>query len=1116
MQAQFNILSADESAVALLQKTLGVPHFIATVLANRGVTTPEKARAFLNPSLESDWGNPYRIPGLKDVVDGLQLAVKDHKKILVFGDFDVDGLSATTVLTRGLRMLGSEVIPFVPRRGDEGYGLSEAAINRLMKHTPDVVVTVDCGIASKNEVKILQHRGVEVFITDHHEPANLVPEDVPVCDPKLDDTCPDSILAGVGVALKIIQALGGRFGQPHLWRELTDLASLGTVADLMPMRGENRALVRDGVERINANPRPCIRALLERAGAMNKKIEATSLSFSVIPRLNAAGRMGDATIGLELLLEDDYEKAVAKAATLESINDQRRSIEAELSEIASLEAQKIYHGQRALVVSGDGWHEGVKGIVASHLVRQYGVPTILFSIDGDIARGSGRSVGDVNLFKAVESCSDLLEQFGGHAAAVGITIKKENIDAFAKKLCAYMDTLSDECFHPRLSIDACVDLGELTMDNVERLSMLAPFGQENRSPRFLAKNVMVSRARAVGADKNHLSCVLTDGRHSVSGIMFHCGQISELMQCGSVVNAAFELQIDEWRGRRSVKAMLVSIAPLEPCPLMKACLNASDQAFMSEMYSTDDDEISQDDECEDSENMREQACEQNRAAWETRAVKDPEGLRQAVVEASIGKGAHLHKAQRETVDALDKNISTLSIMATGRGKSLIFQIHAVKTALVDHKASLLVFPLRALIADQAYHLNQALARFGMTCEILTGESTPAHRKRVFEALASGGCDIVLTTPEFLSFHINEFAQSGNIGFLVVDEAHHIGQAKAGNRPAYAHMHTSVEALGHPTVLAVTATANDQVAHDIEQVLDIHHVVTDATGRDNIAIDDRRCLHGRDAYLANLVASGEKTIIYVNSRQQTVNLARVLRKQVPQMALMVGFYNAGLRRSERSRVERMFRTGQLEVLVSTSAFGEGVDIPDIRHVVLYHMPFNDIEFNQMSGRVGRDGHPCTVHLLFNKADAFHDDRILRRSTPDHDTMAQVYRTIRRIQKTTHAPVNISDTDIALQASQTFPVSSVACESVTSALSVFNELGLITTFVPRGEDARRQITIPDDVQKVELTDSVRYREGVDELDVFHDFSHWVLRATASQLKDHICHPILPHESSDRDER
>ena len=340
----------------------------------------------------------------------------------------------------------------------------------------------------------------------------------------------------------------------------------------MPMRSENRALVTDGLARMNEAPRPCIAALLATAGVADKELTATNMSFSIIPRLNAAGRMGDAQAALDLLLSDDFEEASRKAAELESINDTRRTIEAELSEIAKVQAAELYHGQRALVVSGDGWHEGVKGIVASRLVNTYGVPALLFTIDGDEARGSGRSVGQVNLFKAVESLSDLLTRFGGHEAAVGVTLPADKLPEFTERLCACLDELPPDSFHPRIEIDACVDLSELTLENVQELSQLAPFGQENPVPRYLARDVTLTGCRAVGAEKNHFSCQLSDGKHSVAGIMFHCSDLETLMHCDSVVNAAFEVQIDEWRGRRTVKAMLSSIAPARACAGLASAL----------------------------------------------------------------------------------------------------------------------------------------------------------------------------------------------------------------------------------------------------------------------------------------------------------------------------------------------------------------------------------------------------------------------------------------------------------------------------------------------------------------------------------------------------------------
>ncbi len=1107
MTAQFKVSAAEPHAVARLRERFGLPDFIATIMAARGIVDDEGAERFLNPSLDRDWFEPYDLPGMGPVVDALEQAIRERRHIVVFGDFDVDGVSATTVLTRGLRALGGYATPFIPRRFDEGYALSDVAYKRVKSLNPELIVTVDCGIACRNEVAAIQADGVDVVITDHHEPSELCPQDVPLVDPKTDPDCPSAILAGVGVALKVVQALGGRFGYPHLWRSYTDLATLGTVADLMPMRDENRALVADGLSRINAGPRPCLAALLGQAGAAGKPVTSIDLSFSVIPRLNAAGRLGDAQVALDLLMTDDFDAACKLAAELEATNDKRRSIEAELSEVARAQAVEVYHGQRALVVAGEGWHEGVKGIVASRLVHTYGVPCLLFTVDGDEARGSGRTVGQVNLFKAVESVSDLLTRFGGHEAAVGVTLPAAKLPEFSERLCAYMDALPDDAFHPLVEIDACVSLSELTLENVQKLQMLAPFGQENRVPCLLARDVMLANARAVGAEKNHFSCTLTDGRASVAGIMFHCSDIELLSKTHSLVNAAFEVQVDEWRGRRSVKAMLKSLSPAQTCAALEACLDPGNLRFVSDLYASSDEELcdSQPESPQDVE-AYEADCAINREAWQRRAASQPDKLKTDIVHALIGDN-QLHDKQREVLEHLEGGRSTMCVMATGRGKSLIFHVHAATLALRDHKASLFVYPLRALIADQAFHLNNALARFGITSSVLTGESSPEERRAIYAALEAGDCDIVLTTPEFLSYHAAELARSGRIGFVVIDEAHHIGLAKAGNRLAYKTLDRVLGELGNPTVLALTATASGDVARDIATVLPIETCVFDPADRPNLVVDDRRGSKAREDCLANLIAGGEKTIVYVNSRTSSVQLARVLRQKVPQIALMIGFYNAGLSRAERARIEEMFRTGHLSVLVATSAFGEGVNIPDIRHVVLYHLPYNEIEFNQMSGRAGRDGEPAGVHLLYDKRDAEVNESILFEATPDRGRMVQVYKTLRDAQRCSDEPFfPASNVEIAQNASKRGH--EVSQESATCAIAVFRELGLIETrsAYASGEITRLVHVVPE-ASRVELESSVRYREGLDEQAIFQSFKQWALRDKADDLQRRIQCPILP---------
>ena len=459
-------------------------------------------------------------------------------------------------------------------------------------------------------------------------------------------------------------------------------------------------------------------------------------------------------------------------------------------------------------------------------------------------------------------------------------------------------------------------------------------------------------------------------------------------------------------------------------------------------------------------------------------------------------------------------------MATGRGKSLLFQVHAAERALREGTASLFVYPLRALIADQAFHLNEALEPFGIAVAVLTGESTPEERRQTFAGLADGSVDIVLTTPEFLGYHAGEFARPGRVGFVVVDEAHHIGLARAGQRPAYAAIGQAVEQLAAgartagrpaPTVLALTATADDGIADAIRGALPLDELVLDETERANLGVDDRRNLKNRDDYLANLVAGGEKTVVYVNSREQSVAVARTLRKRVPQMAPLIGFYNAGLTRAERARVEQLFRTDALKVLVATSAFGEGVNIPNIRHVVLYHLPYNEVEFNQMSGRAGRDGAAAQVHLLFGRGDACVNEQVLRDMTPDHDCLAQVYRRLRSLQREMgECFFTMGNADLAAAAStDAFPISpaSAAC-----GVAVFRELGLIETHTAFGADGMaRSIHVVETQDKVELTDSVRYREGLGEREVVHAFRDWAMKSDSATLHIRVSRPILPGDAA-----
>ena len=1068
-----------------LASALGVAPLVARIMVAHGIGGVEEGRLFLTPSLERDWADPLIIPGMAEVAARVERAVRDGEVIAVFGDFDVDGITSTCLLTEALRQLGACVHPFIPHRFEEGYGLTAQALDRVVEACePSLVITVDNGIAARDEVVALAGRGIDIVVTDHHEPSDLVPVGIPVTDPKMVDESPSRELAGAGVALKLVQILGERLGQPQLWRSYTEVAALGTVSDMMCLTPENRALVADGIAHMRATARPGYIALAAVTRTDLSTITADALSFSLIPRLNAAGRMADPTLALDLLLARDAVEAGRLAAALEEINQQRRAIEAELTGQAEELAERTYDGGRAIVVGGEGWHEGVKGIVASRLVNRYHVPALLFSIEDGVARGSGRSVGNVNLFEAVEKCSDLLIRFGGHAGAVGVTCAAENLDALRERLGAVLSELPDEDFEDRGEVAATVRLSELDIDTIRQIGMLEPFGQGNKVPLLAACGVTMCDRAVVGKTGDHMRFVATDGAASVPAIMFRVPKIEELVNCDSVVDIVFEAVAECWQGRVKPKLMVKDIL----------CRSCDDGASVPR------------DPAATSVGEGPTPVDASRRAALARLPYDQ--LTRSLIHALIG-ASEPHRAQVEALDALKCGYNTLAVMGTGRGKSLVFHVHAVREAISRGRASVFVYPLRALVSDQAFHLSEALAGLGARVGVLTGETPSAVRDRLFAQLDSGRLDVVLTTPEFLAIHMGRFSAARRIGFVVIDEAHHMAGAKGGDRASYLEMPAILDALGGPRVLAATATASSETASEICRLARIEKVVVDPAVRENLELEDERDLSSRENRLVSIVASGEKCVVYVNSREQSIALCRTLRRRVPELGARIAYYNAGLSRADRAAVEDAFRAGDLACIVSTSAFGEGVNLPDIRHVVLYHMPFGAIEFNQMSGRAGRDGRPARIHLLYSRRDARINERMLDAAAPERRELVTLYRALQTMRRGERGGASIaaSDLDIAQMCLAVDARTPLDERAVPSGLAIFEELGFLRVR-ETGED--RQIEMVESPGHVELDRSIRYLEGLHARMEFSSFRDWALTAPARDMLNRVNRPITPQVS------
>ena len=1112
---RWSVLPGDARAERRLVDELGVPPIVARVLAARGIVEPGAAREFLSPSLERDWADPLCIPGMAEVVARMGRALDDRETIAVFGDFDVDGMTSTCLLTLALRHMGAEVHPFIPHRFGEGYGLTREALDRVREACdPDLVVTVDNGIAAAREVSWLLGQGVDVVVTDHHEPADLVPAGVPVTDPKLSRGCPSRELAGVGVALKLVCELGGQRGMPDLWLEFLDVAALGTLSDMMLLTGENRAIVAEGIALMRRAPRPGLAALAATAGLDISQVSADSLPFSLIPRLNAAGRMDSTDVALELLLTDDVSDATVLAGRLESINAERKETEAALAEAALAEAQRSYRGDRVVVVGGPGWHEGVKGIVASRLVSRYHVPSIVFTITEDgVARGSGRSVGSVDLFHAVEQCSDVLVRFGGHAGAVGVTCEAARLDEFRERLGAVLDGLPDEQFVDVGEITATCELSELTVESLDALELLQPFGQGNKKPMLAARGVSMRNRALVGADSSHLRFVATDGASSVAAIMFRVPDPARAVAWEGVCDLVFEAVNETWQGRTKPKLMVRDI-------VYPACAEAAPAGEKNAAFAADKDpDLAADKNAAPAAEVgaapaaprigvpapAARPAHPAPSRRERLAALGPAALDDALRRMLIGE-APLLPAQGAALERLAAGRSCLAVMATGRGKSLVFHLHAAREAIARGGASVFVYPLRALVADQLFHLREALAPAGVASEVLTGETPRDDRARIFSGLAAGTVDIVLTTPEFLSIHRASFAEAGRVGFVVVDEAHHAGLAAPGNRDAYLELPAILADLGSPVALAVTATAAPEVARGVCRLLSIDEgdVVVDESRRDNLLLDDGRGSCDREAALAKIVSGGEKCIVYVPSRERAVSLVRMLRHRVPDLAGGVSYYHAGLSRETRLRVERAFRGGELTCVVSTSAFGEGVNLPGIRHVVLFGLPLGQVEFNQMSGRAGRDGAPATVHLLFSADDVRSGEAILASAAPGRDELVSLYRTLVSLFRS-GGPVSLDDEGIARAAHEREPRSPLEASEVSAGLSIFSELGFCSV---GGWGESRRVVMASSPARMELSQSACYLEGLRQRRAFEGFCRWALDASADALLARINRPITPN--------
>ncbi|WP_169082718.1 single-stranded-DNA-specific exonuclease RecJ [Paenibacillus sp. PL91] len=552
----------DEDKAKSLASSLSVPPLVARLLVQRGYEDAEAAERFLRGGMEH-FHDPYLLLGMKAAVERIKRAADSNEKIRIYGDYDADGVSSTSLLVHLFRTLQYNFDYYIPHRALEGYGLNKKAIELAAEEGIGLIVTVDTGISAVQEIEYAKQLGIDVVVTDHHEPPDQIPQASAVVNPK-QEGCeyPFKGLAGVGVAFKLAHALLER---PPL--EWADIVCLGTIADLMPLKDENRILVRYGLERLSSHTSVGFRALAEAGGIELEGLTATSVAFGMAPRINAAGRLDHAKRAVELLTTEDYDNAILAAIGLDSLNKERqRVVESIVREAEQQWQTKVAEAEAAgtnsppvIVLAGEGWNVGVIGIVASKLLERNYKPVIILGIDEQtgMCKGSARSIEGFDLHAALTACDELLDHYGGHQAAAGMSLHRDRLLALEERLGALAsEWLSADDWIPKTSVDLVCSVNEATLETITELSQLEPFGMGNPSPRLLFHRTELAERRTIGKESKHLKLSLGSGRRALDGIGFSMGMLADQLKPGCKIDVIGELSVNVWNGQRKPQLQL--------------------------------------------------------------------------------------------------------------------------------------------------------------------------------------------------------------------------------------------------------------------------------------------------------------------------------------------------------------------------------------------------------------------------------------------------------------------------------------------------------------------------------------------------------------------------------
>ncbi|MFW6008189.1 MAG: single-stranded-DNA-specific exonuclease RecJ [archaeon] len=1251
----------DYRDVEFIASKYNIYESIAEILLKR-VNDENNIEQYLN----SDKEEFYPAKKLKDVdkaVDRILKAFKKKENIVIFHDYDVDGTTGGAIFYKTLSELKEkldcgEITTYTPERDNEGYGLNKKAIKKLAK-TNSLLITVDLGITAKKEVDYVKDE-LDVIITDHHEISeeNFPNNAIAVVNPK-QGKYPYENLCGSFVALKVAERLMQVYLKDDNFRfnnEYLDLAAIATIADRVPLIDENRILVKKRLSKLKETKNIGLKALVQKIE--KKELTSSDIGFQIGPLINAASRMEHANLIMELFTSDDRVEVSKIAEHLEEINKKRKTLTTEQEDraIEIIEKEK-YFKDNVIVLIDEKFTAGLAGLVCSRIVEKYNRPTII--VDKVTGKGSARSIEGINIYQGLTALKELLDGFGGHEMAAGLTINSKNISEFRKKINKWANQFDKNLFEKKYKVDTIIPLYDCSLDLMEQLDVLRPFGEANTEPLFATKNIKVLKVDYIGEGDKHLDLTIQKNSTVKQAKWWNKGEwgkkyAKELV--GKTVDILYSPHANTFRGETTIDLFLEDLiinkekkAEKEVDKMLNKLYESADEILSGEKYrgiaqakgfntklagTSFDGRQEMLGKIKDKKNIKAKLVRQGKRTFEYKTsqydtlkklarrfsisieeikkinklkndevkigqklvlrdanaiavevdsvgeigflnaslakkiapvidsgieysidisqitggdnknygcnvyvskktnkkdleiivnkkerkrieILESKKILEEVRDSILGKkGLDFLPKQKEALQQLYGGKNVLTIMGTGRGKSLIFQSWAGYNGIKNKKSSLFLYPLRALISDQFHSLRENMAQLGLQVYEAKGELRKEEKKNLFKALKSNTADIILGTPEFVEHYVDKFKEA-NINFLVIDEAHYIS---ATHRQTYKNLGSLVKKLNIEQIFACSATVNEKTAKKLIEDLKINAFVKDPFIRKNLKMIDNRgfgIVEKREyikELIRNAVENNEKTIIFLNSREKATRLAMEFKEMFEVESFKtfsdnarIAFYHSELTNEERKDIEKYFKKGDIQVLFSTSAFGEGVNIPDIRHVALYHMNFNVKEFVQQAGRAGRDHKDSYIHLLFNKQDVNTNTFILKMQTPDKFLIKDIYKIFKQLSKKTN-PFKIELEKIVEYILEKINRKTLTETEILAFLKIAEELKLLK-YVEKNEKIYVKINEDIDLNGIKLKDSVIYLEGLNDKSEFADFKNYIFNVSAEELLAKINRPIIP---------